>query len=88
MARKPRIHLPGGLYHVILRGNAEQEIFVAEEGSEVFYALLDEGCRCFGYRVHGFGLMTHRVDLALQVGDKPLSRGMHNLSFRSGDGPP
>jgi putative transposase len=21
MARKPRIHLPGGLYHVILRGN-------------------------------------------------------------------
>ena len=26
MARKLRVHLPGGLYHVILRGNARQDI--------------------------------------------------------------
>jgi len=24
MARKPRLHVPGGLYHVFLRGNARQ----------------------------------------------------------------
>jgi len=27
MARKPRIHIPGGLYHVMLRGNGGQDIF-------------------------------------------------------------
>ncbi len=26
MARKPRIHLPGGVYHVLLRGNGGQKI--------------------------------------------------------------
>jgi len=27
MARKPRLHVPGGFYHVILRGNGGQDIF-------------------------------------------------------------
>ena len=27
MARKPRIHFPGALYHVIFRGNAGQQVF-------------------------------------------------------------
>ena len=27
MARKPRLHVSGGLYHVILRGNARQAVF-------------------------------------------------------------
>jgi REP element-mobilizing transposase RayT len=28
MARKPRIHFPGALFHVITRGNARQKIFL------------------------------------------------------------
>jgi len=82
MARKPGVHLPGGLYHVILRGNAQQEIFFDAQDREVLYALLEEGCARFGYRVHAFCLMTNHVHLALQPGDTPLSRGMQNLSFR------
>jgi REP element-mobilizing transposase RayT len=31
MARKPRLHVPGGLYHVILRGNARQDILFRAE---------------------------------------------------------
>ena len=27
MPRKPRLHVPGGFYHVILRGNGRQDIF-------------------------------------------------------------
>ena len=30
MARKPRLHIPGGLYHVILRGNARQDVFFVD----------------------------------------------------------
>jgi putative transposase len=82
MARKPRIHLPGGLYHVILRGNGGQSVFITEGDRYRFYLLLQEGICRFGYRVHAFCLMTNHIHLALQAGDLPLSRGLQNLSFR------
>ena len=82
MARKPRLHVPGGLYHVILRGNARQTIFFAPEDRHRFYELLAEGVERFGYRVHAFCLMTNHLHLALQAGEQPLSAGMQNLTFR------
>lgn len=82
MARKPRIHLPGGLYHVIFRGNGGQDVFLTDADRYRFYLLLQEGTHRFGYRVHAFCLMTNHIHLALQVADIPLSRAMQNLSFR------
>jgi REP element-mobilizing transposase RayT len=82
MARKPRIHLPGGIYHVIFRGNGGQDVFLNDADRYRFYLLLQEGTCRFGYRVHAFCLMTNHIHIALQVGDIPLSRGMQNLSFR------
>ena len=82
MARKPRLHVPGGLYHVILRGNARQDIFFIAQDRHHFYELLAEGVTRFGYRVHAFCLMTNHVHLALQAGEQALSVGMQNLAFR------
>ena len=82
MARKPRLHVPGGLYHVILRGNARQDVFFVSGDRHFFYQLLAEGVTRFGYRVHAFCLMTNHLHLALQAGDEGLSAGMQNLSFR------
>jgi REP element-mobilizing transposase RayT len=82
MARKPRLHVPGGLYHVILRGNARQDIFFSPQDRRFFYELLQDGVSRFGYRIHAFCLMTNHVHLALQTGDQILSAGMQNLSFR------
>lgn len=82
MARKPRIHLSGGLYHVIFRGNGGQSVFLNDEDRYRFYLLLQEGTCRFGYRVHAFCLMTNHIHLVLQVSETPLSRGMQNLSFR------
>lgn len=82
MARKPRIHLPGGLYHVIFRGNVGQPVFLNDDDRYRFYLLLQEGTCRFGYRVHAFCLMTNHIHLAIQVSDIPLSRSMQNLSFR------
>jgi REP-associated tyrosine transposase len=82
MARKPRLHVPGGLYHVILRGNAQQDIFFDDHDRHVFYALMSEGCRRFGYRIHAFCLMSNHVHLAIQPGEKSLSPALHNLTFR------
>lgn len=82
MARKPRVHFPGALYHVTLRGNAGQTIFFDDRDRTRFYLLLQEGTERFRHRIHAFCLMSNHVHLAIQVGDLPLSRIIQNLSFR------
>jgi REP element-mobilizing transposase RayT len=82
MARQPRLHIPGGVYHVMLRGNGGQDIFLSDEDFSCLYLLLQEGTTRFRYRVHGFCCMTNHLHLILQVSDIPLSRVMQNLSFR------
>lgn len=65
MARKPRLHVPGGaLYHVILPGNARQSIFFSPQDRRYFYELMAQGVAHFGYRVHAFWLMTNHLRLA------------------------
>ena len=82
MARKPRIHYPGAVYHVILRGNARQDIFFDDQDRCRFLLLLQEGIERYGHRVLAFALLTNHVHLAIQVGIIPLSRIIQNLSFR------
>jgi REP element-mobilizing transposase RayT len=60
MARQPRIHLPGAVYHVMLRGKGGQDIFFENDDYTYLYGLLEEGIRRFGYRVHGFCCMRNR----------------------------
>ena len=82
MARKPRLHLDEGIYHVMLRGNGGQEIFFDDEDRLHFYLLLQQGVERYKYRVHGFCLMSNHVHLVLEVGAQPLAKIMQNLSFR------
>ena len=72
MARKPRVHYPGALYHVILRGNAGQIIFDDDQDRTRFYLLIQEGIERFGHRIHAFCLMKNHVHLAIQVGEYPF----------------
>jgi len=82
MARKPRIHIPGGLYHVMLRGNGGQDIFFSPEDHYRMFFLIQEGVERFGHRVLAFCLMGNHIHLAIQVSEVPLSKIMQNLSFR------
>jgi putative transposase len=82
MARKPRVHVPGGVYHVILRGNGGQRIFFSEADHRQLEALITEGIRRFGYRVHGYCWMPNHVHLLVQVGRIGLSTIIQNLAFR------
>jgi hypothetical protein len=43
MARKPRLHVPGGLYHVRLRGKGGQDIFSDDEDRYHLYLLIQQG---------------------------------------------
>ncbi len=82
MARKPRIHVDGGFYHVMLRGNGGDDIFFSNGDRSRFSLLLQEGTERFKYKVHAFCLMKNHVHLVVQVSDIPLSKIIHNLSFR------
>ena len=82
MARKPRIHVSGGLYHVMLRGNGGQAIFSDDADRRRFCALVAEGVGRFGHRIHAYCLMPNHVHLAIQVGEMPASRIVQNLAFR------
>ena len=82
MARKPRIHYPGAVYHVMLRGNAGQPVFFDGRDRCRLYLILQYVVERFGCRIHGFCFMTNHVHLVFQMGDIPLSRIMQNLSLR------
>lgn len=82
MPRKNRISLPGFFYHVILRGNNKEDIFLSNEDRSQLSFLLQEGLERFGHRIHAFCFMTNHIHLALQVSDVPLSKIVHNFSFR------
>lgn len=82
MPRQPRIHYPGALYHVMLRGNAGGDVFDDEQDISRFFLLLQECIERFGCRVYSYCLMNNHIHLVVQVGEVPLSRVMQNLAFR------
>ncbi|MBI4737903.1 MAG: transposase [candidate division NC10 bacterium] len=79
MARRPRIHVPGGLYHVIARGNRRQAIFRSPQDYGGYLRRLEEGLRRTGTRCFAFVLMPNHVHLLLEAGQAPLARLMQGL---------
>lgn len=73
MPRKPRLHIPGGLYHVILRGNARQDIFFDDDDRLLWMKILQAGLERYGDEVHAYCWMTNHVHMAIRSGVSPLS---------------
>lgn len=80
MPRAPRVHIPGGLYHVILRGNHQQAIFERTADYHMFEELLARALRRYDARVHAYCWMTNHVHLAAQVGDARLGRLIQSVA--------
>jgi len=82
MARKPRIHYPGALYHAMLRGNDKQVIFKDKEDTRRFEKILEQGVESYDLRIYAYCWMPNHVHMALQVSEIPLSKMMQSLSQR------
>ena len=82
MARKPRIHFTGAVYHVVLRGVDDGPIFKTVKDRKQWEALVAEGCQRFGHKIHAYAWLKDRAHFAIEVADAPLSKVMQNLSFR------
>lgn len=82
MARKPRIHFPGALYHVIARGNRRQKIFRDHRDYELYLQFLKEYKERYRFSLYSYALLPNHIHLLIEVGETPLSRVMHTLQFR------
>ena len=76
MPRSPRIHAPGAIYHVTLRGNHRQDIFFTPDDRSLLTHIITEILVDCGAQLHAYCYMSNHVHALLQVGDTPLSKIM------------
>jgi putative transposase len=82
MARKPRIHFPGALYHIIARGNKGEFIFKEEGDYRRYLKFLREYKRRFPFFLYAYALMPTHVHLLVEAREVPLSKVMQTMQFR------
>jgi REP element-mobilizing transposase RayT len=79
MGRAPRIEFEGALYHVMSRGNRQENIFLDDKDYELFMAVLDEACTRTGWKIHAFVLMRNHYHFLLETPEPNLVDGMRWL---------
>jgi REP element-mobilizing transposase RayT len=69
MARKPRIEIGGGLYHVITRGNNRRKIFRSHDDYLRFASILADQKVKLPYYLYAYCLMPNHVHLLIEMRD-------------------
>lgn len=82
MPRLPRLHVPGGCYHVILRGNHREPLFGCDADRLILNDLVAEALAKRCARLHVFCWMTNHLHALIQVSDSPLGELMHSIARR------
>ena len=82
MARKARLHVCGGCYHVTLRGNHRQPIFFVDTDRVALESFVADAVVRHGAIVHAYCWMTNHIHLLVQVGGEPLGRIMQSIGSR------
>jgi len=80
--RRPRLHVSGGIYHVVLRGNHRQHIFDTRGDRARLDEIVSEVITRFGARLHAYCWMSNHLHLLAQVAEAPLGRLMHRIASR------
>ncbi len=81
MPRPHRNWIPSGVYHVTLRGNNRQAIFLEDADYQQYLITLRECQQTLPYRLHAFVLMPNHVHLVMEnAAGASLSAVMHQVS--------
>lgn len=80
MARALRIELPGGLYHIMSRGNAKAPIFIDDRDRIKFIDILAKTVMDHRWVCHAYCLMGNHYHLLVETPEANLSAGMHLLN--------
>jgi putative transposase len=78
--RRLRIHVPGGFYHVTLRGNHQQDIFRSDADRLLLNAIVGRAIEQYGANIHAYCWMSNHLHFLLQVGERPLGNVMRQIA--------
>ncbi len=82
MARRPRVHYEGAIYHVIARGNNRECVFETEEEKGKYLEILADYKKRYDFQLYAYVIMDNHVHLLLQVGKDPLAKIMQGIQQR------
>lgn len=80
MPRRPRIHVPGGFYHVTLRGNHQQPLFECDHDRDLLNKIVARAIDKYDARLHAYCWMSNHLHFLLQTGVEPLARPMRQIA--------
>jgi putative transposase len=75
MPRAMRVEYPGAIYHVMDRGDRQEDIFVDDVDRQDFLKTLAEACRKTDWQVHAYCLMRNHFHLVLETLNANLVEG-------------
>jgi len=83
MARPLRMEFPGAFYHIIVRGNQRQDIFVEDQDRVEYLRRLKHYKKECGFILYAFVLMTNHFHLLIETRNYPISKIMQliNLTY-------
>jgi putative transposase len=79
MARPLRIQYPGAYYHVMNRGNSNQDIFITDGNRATFLRALEDSSQIYDVRVISYVLMSNHFHLIVQTNQANLSEFMKHF---------
>jgi putative transposase len=79
VARKPRVHFPGAVYHVICRGNNRESVFDRETDKRSYMALVRDYKEKYAFKLYAWCLLSNHAHMLIEVGDTPLSKIMQGI---------
>lgn len=82
MARKPRVEIEGGLYHIITRGNNRQLIFGSDDDYRKMLLLLAQQKAKLPFYLYVYRMMPNHIHLLVERRDDAISRVMHRSACR------
>jgi putative transposase len=85
MPRKIRVEYPGAIYHLMSRGDRQDDIFLDDVDGRDFLVTLAEACQKTGWQVHAYCLMRNPFHLVVETPNANLVAGMRwLLSWEAG----
>ncbi len=79
MPRTARKQSKTGVYHIMLRGNNKQQIFLDNNDSKQFLRILLEYKEICGYKIYAYCLMGNHLHLLLKINETPLESVMKRI---------
>jgi REP element-mobilizing transposase RayT len=82
MPRSARFHVPGGYYHVVLRGNHREVLFGTAADRQFLNDIVANAISRHRARVHAFCWMSNHLHALFQIAHSPLGGLMQSIAMR------